>query len=110
MMDLLGLELWNRKYDGWAPSRTAPGLLEQTSIVPFVGMDFHTQRQLFPLTMALDIAPGQIGEEDVIRCLRARRCEARAFGVSLNHVAFGKMRSLFQAAERSRKLVASLAK
>ena len=24
---LLGIEVWNRKYDGWAPSQTAPALL-----------------------------------------------------------------------------------
>jgi len=52
---LLGIETWNRKYDGWAPSRTAPELLKETGVLPFVGLDFHTQRQSFPLAMALDL-------------------------------------------------------
>src|SRR5262249_31057107 len=41
---LVGIEVWNRKYDGWAPSRTAPKLLHDGDLVPFVGLDFHTER------------------------------------------------------------------
>src|SRR6185295_15165799 len=32
---LLGIEAWNRKYDGWAPSRTATRLLHTTRLIPF---------------------------------------------------------------------------
>src|SRR5271167_47790 len=46
---LLGVEMWNRKYDGWAPSKTAPELQQATQAVPFVGLDFHSARQLFSL-------------------------------------------------------------
>src|ERR1035438_251947 len=46
---LLGIEVWNRKYDGWAPSETSLALLERSSAIPFVGLDFHTHRQSFPL-------------------------------------------------------------
>ncbi len=52
---LLGIEVWNRKYDGWAPSETAPTLLAGVDAIPFVGLDFHSQRQSFPLTMALEL-------------------------------------------------------
>lgn len=34
---LLGIEIWNRKTDGWAPSSAASRLLEGASVVPFVG-------------------------------------------------------------------------
>ncbi len=38
---LLGIETWNRKYDGWAPSETAPGLFGTAGgAIPFVGLDF----------------------------------------------------------------------
>jgi hypothetical protein len=50
---LLGIEVWNRKYDGWAPSRTAPALIPAGDAIPFAGLDFHTQRQMFPLGMVL---------------------------------------------------------
>ncbi len=56
--DLLGMEIWNRKTDGWAPSKTATQLLEGTNLLPFVGMDFHDRRQMFPLSMELG-SPGK---------------------------------------------------
>lgn len=76
---LLGIETWNRKYDGWAPSQTAPALLRDTGAIPFVGLDFHTERQSFPLKMVLEIEGG-ISEENVVACLRSRRCKPKAFG------------------------------
>jgi predicted metal-dependent phosphoesterase TrpH len=106
---LLGIEVWNRKYDGLAPSRTAPALLESTAALPFVGLDFHTQKQSFPLRMAMEIE-GDISEESVLACLRSRRCTPRAFGHSL---ADGVMRTASPAlrlAERARKAVALAAR
>jgi hypothetical protein len=79
---LLGIELWNRKTDGWRPSGRAPALIESSNVVPFVGLDFHTIGQMFPLGMALQIN-GTLTEESVVDCLKARRCEARAFGAAL---------------------------
>ena len=64
---LLGIEVWNRKTDGWAPSSTAPPLLEDTALVPFVGMDFHDRNQMFPLSMEMDISP-MVSEESVLDC------------------------------------------
>jgi predicted metal-dependent phosphoesterase TrpH len=37
---LTGVEVWNRKYDGWAPSRNAPQLLQSRKSIQFVGLDF----------------------------------------------------------------------
>lgn len=106
---LLGIEAWNRKYDGWAPSRTAPGLLHSAGAVPFVGLDFHTQRQSFPLGMALDIR-GELSEETVLDCLRARRCYARAFGLPLSQRIVQRALPVLSVAERSRRVGASLAR
>lgn len=106
---LLGIEVWNRKYDGWAPSRTAPGLMEMTSAVPFVGLDFHTDRQSFPLTMALDVDT-DVTQETVMECLRSRRCHAHAFGLSLSQSSARKALPVLSLAERGRKLVAWLAR
>src|ERR1700674_794083 len=77
---LLGIEVWNRKYDGWAPSQTAPALLRTAGAIPFVGLDFHTQRQSFPLGMALGMDKN-VTEETVLNCLSSRRCYPRALGV-----------------------------
>jgi hypothetical protein len=106
---LLGIEMWNRKYDGWAPSETAPALLPQADAIPFVGLDFHTQRQSFPLAMALDIE-GKVTEDTVLECLRARRCSARAFGAPLGRDLFRKVVPALRMAERGRRSVASIAR
>jgi hypothetical protein len=106
---LLGIEAWNRKYDGWAPSQTAPALLRTAGAIPFVGLDFHTQRQSFPLVMALDIG-GAVTEEAVLNCLKARRCSARAFGLPLGESLVRTALPMLRVAERSRRKAASIAK
>jgi hypothetical protein len=106
---LLGIEVWNRKYDGWAPSETAPELMAQADAIPFVGLDFHTQRQSFPLAMALDIE-ARITEDTVLDCLHARRCAARAFGAPLGRDLFRKALTVMRMAERSRRTAARIAR
>jgi len=106
---LLGIEAWNRKYDGWAPSRTAPALLQQAGAIPFVGLDFHTQRQSFPLSMALNLEEN-VSEENVLQCLRARRCYARAFGLPLSENLVRRALPVLGVAEQSRRMAASIAR
>lgn len=106
---LLGIEVWNRKYDGWAPSDTAPALLLKAEVLSFVGLDFHTQRQSFPLSMALNI-DGEITEDAVLDCLRARRCAARAFGAPLTRDLLRRALPVMRAAERSRRTAAHIAR
>lgn len=104
---LLGIEAWNRKYDGWAPSETAPALMTTSGAIPFVGLDFHTSRQSFPLTMALEIEE-TVTEETVLNCLRARRCSPRAFGMPLKETLVAL--PMLSVAERGRRKVASIIK
>lgn len=106
---LLGIEVWNRKYDGWAPSKTSPALVQTSGAISFVGMDFHTERQSFPLTMALELDKN-ITEETVLECLKARRCHAQAFGLPLTEDLVRKVLPGLNMAERSRRAVASIAK
>jgi len=106
---LLGIEAWNRKYDGWAPSRTAPELLHMADMIRFVGLDFHTQRQSFPLAMMLDMDTNVI-EENVLDCLRARRSSPRAFGVPLSENLVRKALPAMGIAEKARQVVASIAR
>jgi hypothetical protein len=104
---LLGIEAWNRKYDGWAPSEESPILLDGSNTVPFVGLDFHTDRQSFPLAMALDIDPN-VTEETVLNCLRSHRCSPRAFGAPLSQDLFRKTLPALRIAERSRRKIAAI--
>ena len=104
---LLGIEVWNRKYDGWAPSKTAPDLLSTRKQIPFVGLDFHRRRQLFPLTMALEI-DSKITEETVVQSLRERRCHGLAFGLCLTDSLLSGSMSMLKLAEKARRTAASL--
>jgi len=106
---LIGVEVWNRKYDGWAPSKNASTMVRPGNSIPFVGLDFHTDRQLFPLTMALNL-PGIVNEEEVLKCLRSRGCSARAFGVPLDNNILRNTMPALGMAERGRRKVASLVK
>jgi hypothetical protein len=104
---LLGIEIWNRKYDGWAPSTTAPVLLRTAAVTPFVGLDFHTRRQSFPLAMALDLQ-ADVTEHEVLQCLRSRRCSARAFGLPIGDNLFRKALPALSLAEQSRRTAAAI--
>jgi hypothetical protein len=55
-LDLLdGIEAWNRKYDGVAPSAIGIALLSRARhLVPVFGLDFHSRRQLFPFAMRIE--------------------------------------------------------
>jgi predicted metal-dependent phosphoesterase TrpH len=53
-----GVEVWNRKYDGWAPSARAIELAEKHGLTRLVGLDFHTARQFFPLRHSIPAARG----------------------------------------------------
>jgi predicted metal-dependent phosphoesterase TrpH len=106
---LLGIEAWNRKYDGWAPSKTAPELINRVGTIPFVGLDFHTERQTFPLTMAMDMED-RITEETVLACMRARRCSPQAFGLPLNEGFVRTALPALRVAEQGRRKLASIVK
>ena len=103
---LLGIEIWNRKYDGWAPGEVASTLQQSGNSLPFVGLDFHTARQTFPLRMMLDI-DGAITEEAVLQSLRLKRCRGQAFGLSVTGRALRNSRSALKVAERARRMAAA---
>src|SRR6267143_130005 len=106
---LLGIEIWNGKYDGWAPNQTSPPLLQISSAIPFVGLDFHTHGQSFPLAMGLELQT-EVTKETVLQCLRSHRCHARAFGVPLSQNLFRTALPVLGAAEQGRRTLASIAR
>ena len=102
---LAGIELWNRKTDGWAPSRAAESLLKDSGVATFVGMDFHDRRQLFPLTMTLDLA-SSVNEQAILDCLKSRRGRANAFGAPLDGSLLKGARPALSVAECGRRTAA----
>lgn len=104
---LTGIELWNRKTDGWAPSGEALRLLRTTGAVPFVGMDFHSRRQMFPLSMSLDMGK-DVSEETVLECLRLRRCRPCLFGCPIDEAFLGGTLPFLTVAEFCRRTIAGM--
>ena len=102
---LAGIEVWNRKYDGWAPSRIAQNLQRSVGAIPFVGLDFHTQRQSFPLAMAMDI-DSTVSERAVLDCIRARRVNPRVLGLEVEGQLVRHAFPILEVAEASRKKAA----
>ncbi len=103
---LAGIEVWNRKTDGWSPSRHAAPLLKGTSLIEFVGLDFHAQNQFFPLAMGIDIASPP-SENTVLDSFRARKCVPLAFGAHLSQSQRPWKAAILRVAEASRRSFAS---
>ena len=61
------------------------------------------------LAMALDMDE-IVTEGTVLNCLRSRRCHPRAFGLPLNESLVSKVLPVLGMAERSRRMVASIAR
>ena len=104
---LLGMEVWNRKADGWAPSPDAQRLMKGTSLLPFVCLDFHAKNQMFPLSMAMEIS-GEISEQSVLQCLRTRTCRPFVFSEPVQDVLRGWQGLALEPAERFRRTGAAL--
>ena len=51
------VEVWNRKYDGIAPNRKSLEHSRREGAPRFVSLDFHGRRQLFPLSLAVQLGP-----------------------------------------------------
>jgi predicted metal-dependent phosphoesterase TrpH len=98
---LTGVEVWNRKYDGWAPSRTADRLCCANPMgIRFVGLDFHTRRQFFPLS--LEVHTAERTTAAVLDALRARRVQATVFGRPVESMLTGASRLAARSAESVR--------
>ena len=102
---LVGIEVWNRKYDGWAPGALASNLCAANEgVVPFFGLDFHTSRQFFPLAMGIDAGLTATPAE-VVGALLERRCRPLAFGMAGERFMRGAGFGATRAAERSRRML-----
>jgi hypothetical protein len=106
---LVGIEAWNRKYDGIRPNDWA---LEQAATVgvgAMVALDWHGPRQLYPLALrVLDPGGGSNLERGmaVVAALRAGRTTATAFGLPLDRFRRGVLGGLSRSAETARRAAA----
>jgi hypothetical protein len=102
---LIGVEVWNRKYDGIAPSRAALALARREGLRPAVALDFHTRRQLFPLTLGLAVS-GNLTVPAVYDALAAGRFTPRVLGLPLGPLVRGPGGTALQGLEVMRRTAA----
>jgi hypothetical protein len=102
---LAAVEVWNRKYDGIAPSRGALALTRREHLPAFAALDFHTRRQLFPLSVALQL-DGSTSAAAVYTALAGGRFTPRAFGLPVDRLARGPGGIALQGLEVMRRAAA----
>jgi hypothetical protein len=102
---ILGIEFWNRKTDGWAPSKHAWPFLQSTNSVPLAGLDFHDSRQFFSMVTLLELQ-GPVTEETVLAALRSRRCRSSVFSLEAAALTHGLQAEAFHGAESLRRVAA----
>jgi hypothetical protein len=102
---LTGIEVWNRKTDGWSPSREAQNLVLKSGARPIVGLDFHSAKQLFPLTVCLNVE-GRPDEGRALAALRHGSFSCEAFGIKLNRFTGGPGGATTSVLETGRRLAA----
>lgn len=101
-----GIELWNRKYDGWAPCQASSELLARSDdLIPFVGLDFHTARQFFPLAMILEVE-GALTISAVLEALRRRRSFSEVFRLRVELIEAMPLSAAVRIAELTRRRLA----
>jgi hypothetical protein len=104
---LIGIELWNRKYDGYAPNRdVADTLAQRPGLMPIVSLDFHTARQFHPLAMVGQV-PDELSTPAIHELLAAGEMRPRAFRVSATHLVSNPVWPTMNGIERARRGVAA---
>ena len=102
---LFGVEMWNRKYDGWAAGAAADEVRRlDEDLVEFAGLDFHTARQFFPLSLCIDCEDPR-SSASILDALKQRRCVARVFFLDVEHARSGAPLRIARGAERFRRLL-----
>jgi hypothetical protein len=104
-----GVEIWNRKYDGWAPGAAALELAARTGLSAFAGLDFHTSRQFFPLAMA-GRSDGPVTAESVLGALKAGALSATVIRMPASRVAGGPALAAARVGESARRRLARTAR
>jgi hypothetical protein len=77
-----GIEIWTRKWDGWAPNAWATRQAADAGLVGVVSLDLHRRNQMFPLAMELELA-GPLTPAGCVEALIEGRCRALVCGRSV---------------------------
>jgi hypothetical protein len=97
-----GIEIWTRKWDGWAPNPRACRWAADHALLGIAALDLHRPTQTFPLAMELDIA-SPLTAEACLDALRRRRCRATIAGLPAAPLTRGALATAARATERVRR-------
>jgi hypothetical protein len=100
-----GIEIWTRKWDGWAPNRRACEWAADAGLVGVAALDLHNPGQLFPLAMELEIATTTLSVGACVDALRKGNCRAMIGGLPAAPLTRGGLASAARAIERVRRPV-----
>ncbi len=102
---LVGIELWNRKTDGWSPSSPAAELLKRSGLPALVGLDFHDRRQFFPISLALELS-GTPTEASVTSALQAGSLKCQFMGMPFDASVGSRRIKVLRFLEKCRRFIA----
>jgi hypothetical protein len=99
-----GIEIWTRKWDGWAPNRRACRMVAEAGLVGVGALDLHRAHQMFPLRMELEL-DGALSVDACVDALRHGRCRALIGGRPVAPLTRGGVGASARAVERIRRPV-----
>jgi hypothetical protein len=99
---LSAIEIWNRKYDGVAPSRQLRQFADRENVEPFVSLDFHNRHQFFPLAMSITLA-GEPSPAAVVEAIRDGHCRPEFLGGPALRFTEGVAGAALRVLERARR-------
>ena len=97
-----GIEIWTRKWDGWAPNDLASQWARKHELVSIVSLDLHHSRQTYPLAMELDVI-GPLEPGAVLDAILQRRCRPMIGRLPVAAVSAGMPGASLQVVERWRR-------
>jgi hypothetical protein len=99
-----GIEIWTRKWDGWAPNKRACEWAADAGLVGVAALDLHGANQIFPLAMELEIA-APLSVDACVDALRLGHCHAVIGSLPAARLTRGGLASTARTVEKLRRPV-----
>jgi len=102
-----GIEVWTRKWDGWAPNLRASAVAEEEGLVPIVSLDLHRLNQFFPLAITISV-DGAPSPATALAALRAADAKPVLRGLAVGKLSRRPVGDVLTRVERLRRPVVRL--
>lgn len=99
-----GIEIWTRKWDGFAPNPQAVRWARAHGLVEIVSLDLHRRNQTFPLAMELELA-GPLAVAACVEAIQRGSCRPLIGPVPVAHLSAGVAAPVARLLERLRRPV-----